>query len=310
MIDQGTSTQLDKKSYGVEFGYFVAEMNQFYLHNPKAGSTTMAMLWALIEGFEPTTVCDTAPWPELQWEQSIHSLTWRLRGIYVALPEALKYHVSVSPNVDRVGFVRDPIERFWSAWVSKVLTREPAYRHLDPQVSDYSSQQWIQRIREPRLLVQEFRRFVKDFLLRNLPASRDEHFLPQAEIFGEAVTNSEFHHVSQLASHLSRLESFYGLEIPTNLKNANKGLRQIPGLLSATQYRDLQDFYEADYRLWGSLFKVTSKRFPQNWSRFELDILIQKVLNAQRLSVVWDERTRLLEELSVLTARVEAKIED
>lgn len=239
----------------------------------------------IVEGFDPTAVCDLTTWPEIKWEQAVHSYTWKLRNIYINLPEAVQDYVIHSDDVRKVGFVREPLERFWSAWASKVLVREPPYRHLSLEASESSSTEWLIRVRGTNSVVKEFRRFVDDFL-EDGPATEEIHFFPQTELYGDFLDTAEFYDLRFLVGHQDRVNTFYGVELPHEFIRSNSSLPPINGLLSESQRIALQAHYRSDYEQWSHLFGEASKISKSSWSTTELESVANNVRSTQRLSSV------------------------
>ena len=144
---------------------------------PKAGST--AVLWALLELVEldPTafrqsrklettralTIHDLSIWGG---EHRIDNRAQDASTIF-ASPEWLAFTI-----------VRDPVPRLWSAWVSKVLVRDPRF------VAAFGDEPWFPvSVSTADEVVRAFRAFVE--VLPERPAEwHDPHWSSQAELAG------------------------------------------------------------------------------------------------------------------------------
>ena len=148
-----------------------------YVPIPKAGST--AVLWALLElvdleedvfarsgKLETTralTIHDASVWG------GAYRLTGRAGGASAifAADDWLAFTI-----------VRDPVPRLWSAWVSKVLVRDPRF------VAAYGDEPWFpESVSTADEVVGAFRSFVE--ALQERPADwHDPHWSSQAELAG------------------------------------------------------------------------------------------------------------------------------
>ena len=154
------------------------EVELLYVPVPKAGST--ALLWALLglaelesEAFNGSTklevtraltIHDTTIWG------SAHRLASRSDEDVAALFESADWLT--------VTVVREPVRRIWSAWVSKILLRDPRF------VAAYGGEDWFP---DPplsaRQVVASFRRFV-DVLADRPEEWHDPHWSSQADLVG------------------------------------------------------------------------------------------------------------------------------
>lgn len=149
-----------------------------YVPVPRAGST--AILWALAasEGLSREHFA-TSEKLEVTRALTVHDLTrWGDARLLAArsgrqLDEALG-----SDSWLRFTVVREPVRRLWSAWVTKILLRDPRF------VAAFGSEDWFPRgLSRADEVVQAFRRFVS--VLADRPASwHDPHWSAQADLVG------------------------------------------------------------------------------------------------------------------------------
>lgn len=195
------------------------DLRLLYVPVPKAGST--AILWALAKVAELQT-SDVRRSRKLEVTRALaihdasiwgasHRLTGRSNG---EVEQILR-----SDEWFRLTVVREPLRRLWSAWVSKVLVRDPRF------VRAFGNEDWFPR--QPRTandVVESFRRFVS--ILPTRPDEwHDPHWSPQVDVLG--LSAIEYGHVGRLERFdetLSLLADYVGargrtLEPPPSSEN-------------------------------------------------------------------------------------------
>ena len=170
-----------------------------YVPVPKAGST--AMLWALLELVELERDDFTrSPKLEVTPSLTIHDTTiWGgkhgLRG---------RDARAIFDSDDWLTFtlVRDPLPRIWSAWVSKIMLRDPRF------VAAYGDEEWFPKTPgSAEEIVEAFRRFVA--VLVDLPSDlHDPHWSSQAELLGiGSLTYDVVGRIEDLPAALERVDA-------------------------------------------------------------------------------------------------------
>jgi hypothetical protein len=147
-----------------------------YVPVPKAGST--AVLWALAEaiGLDRDRFRGSAKL-ETTRALTIHDLSvWgRERMLAARSPDEIARVVG-SGEWLTFTVVREPVRRIWSAWVEKLLLRDPRF------VSMYGQEDWFPPVPESASdVVASFRRFT-DELLRRPDSWHDPHWACQADL--------------------------------------------------------------------------------------------------------------------------------
>ena len=133
-----------------------------------------------------------------------------------------------APDWLRFTVVREPLRRLWSAWVSKILAREPRFvaffGHMDwfPAVPDSSDD-----------VLESFRRFVRGLPARD-PDEHDPHWVSQADLLGwEEVEYGYVGRAEDLTAAMDLLRGrlvAHGLVLPP-LETANRSLLPyVPGV--------------------------------------------------------------------------------
>jgi Sulfotransferase family len=146
-----------------------------YVPVPKAGST--AMLWALLElvELEPEDFLMSTKL-EVTRSLTVHDLTiWRKDQLAHARSRRALFE---SDDWLTFTLIREPVRRLWSAWVSKVLVRDPRF------VAAYGDESWFPEPPESADdVVRSFRFFVE--VLVDRPAEwHDPHWSSQADLVG------------------------------------------------------------------------------------------------------------------------------
>jgi hypothetical protein len=273
------------------FAYFDRRSSVLILHNPKCASTSLRTFCALTEGIDVSKVCDEAIFGEVRWEQAIYSIL--LANDWRNLIEEDRSEVILSDTIRKVGIIRDPAARAWSAWLSKVAVREPAFRYLCPRSASYSTSEWLFRLRDLPSALAEFERFALD-LADGSPASSDPHFAPQVEVFRDFLTLAEFVDITQVDRLLAQLESHHPGTPPTPPLNESGFGTPLNQFTEATTAA-LSDFYGSDYSHFGfERERAGSSSSPssEEWLDF-MPSVEMRVRHAQRLAVTADALAQL-----------------
>ena len=156
-------------------GVVLDDVRLVYVPVPKAGST--AVLWALLELVE-LDAYDFWESPKLEVTRSltIHDLT--IWGKHRLAQRARSAELFESEEWLTFTVVREPVRRIWSAWVSKILLRDPRF------VALYGGEDWFPAPpRSADELVGGFRSFVA--ALADRPSEwHDPHWSSQADLIG------------------------------------------------------------------------------------------------------------------------------
>jgi hypothetical protein len=166
------------------------DLRLLYVPVPKAGST--AILWALAKaaGLRTRDFLHSHKL-EVTRALAIHDASiWGASHRLTGRSTEKVAHILRSDDWFRLTLVRDPVRRLWSAWVSKMLVRDPRF------VRAFGNEDWFPR--QPRAasdVVESFRRFVSI-----LPARADEwhdpHWSAQVDVLG--LPAIEYGHVGRL----------------------------------------------------------------------------------------------------------------
>ena len=151
-----------------------------YVPVPKAGST--AILWALA-GLAGLSSEDFARSRKLEVTRSLAVHDMSIWGSSHQLAGRTSTEIEWILGSDewfRISVVREPVRRLWSAWVSKVLMRDPRF------VTAFGAEEWFpQQPASSTDVIESFRRFVH--ILPRRPADwHDPHWLSQADLIGTA----------------------------------------------------------------------------------------------------------------------------
>jgi hypothetical protein len=223
------------------------ELRLLYAPVPKAGST--AVLWALA-GAAKLTPDDFARSrdPEVTRELTVHDLSIWGRA------HALRYRRAEEANRAltrddwfRFTIVREPVGRIWSAWVSKLLVRDPQFTPA------FAREDWFPSIPEtPEDIVDAFRRFV---LVLPSQERLDPHWRPQVDLVGAgAVDYAHVGRFERLDETLAVLEAHveaHGRKL-ARAPNANPSLLPFePALLDDEAYEVCASFTARDRETFG-----------------------------------------------------------
>jgi hypothetical protein len=131
------------------------DLRVLYLAMPKAGCTTV--LWALADlAGIPAEAFERSTWPGVYPALTVHDMSVWGEGHRLAdYSGEERERILTEDGWLRFSAVRNPANRLWSAWQSKLLLREPRF------LAEYGEELWFPRLPErPEDLLTEFRRFV------------------------------------------------------------------------------------------------------------------------------------------------------
>ena len=169
-------------SHILQTAIVLEEQRLVYVPVPKAASTTI--LWALapLAGLSSDDFERSAKL-EVTRSLAIHDLTvWGGSRLLAGRSSREVEEILSSRDWFRFTVVRDPTRRLWSAWVSKILVRDPRF------VAAFGHEDWFpEPPASPRDVVDSFRRFLGALSERSADW-HDPHWSPQSELVSvEAV---------------------------------------------------------------------------------------------------------------------------
>lgn len=190
-----------------------------FLPIPKAGCTSV--LWLLAElaavPLKSFTYSDMAePSPALV----VHDMNrWRDENRFSKYEDDERERILTEEGWFRFTVVRNPAERLWSAWQSKLLFREPRF------TATFGDEPWFPRVPErPSDLVEDFRRFVG--ALETDPP-HDVHWAVQHELV-EQLPLEHVGRVEELGETLRLLRAHVGDAWPAETHRENRTPFSIP----------------------------------------------------------------------------------
>jgi hypothetical protein len=162
-------------THALESGIVLSELRVLYVPVPKAASTTILWTLARLAGLEAAAF-ERSTKLEVTRELAVHDLSiWGSEHVLAGRSDAEVEEILRSERWFRFTVVREPTRRLWSAWVSKLLVRDPRF------VATYGQEDWFPaRARSSGDVVAAFRRFVR-VLPARAPEWHDPHWAPQAE---------------------------------------------------------------------------------------------------------------------------------
>ncbi len=179
-----------------------------YVPAPKAASTTV--LWALarLVGLSAADFERSAKL-EVTRALAIHDLSvWGRSRLLVGRSAREIQEILTSADWFRFTVVRDPTRRLWSAWVSKLLVRDPRF------VAVYADEDWFPATpSSSRDVVDSFRRFVS-VLPDHETEWHDPHWSPQSALV--SIDTVAYDHVGRserLNETLEAVSDHLGVEV-------------------------------------------------------------------------------------------------
>jgi sulfotransferase famil protein len=206
-----------------------------FLPMPKAACTSV--LWALAElaGMTPEDF-DGSTLPEPSAALTVHDMNaW-------APDHRFSHYEGEMEGWLRFTVVRDPWRRLWSAWVSKLLLREPRF------VAQYGEQPWFPREPEDAAaIVEDFRRFVAAV---GAGEAEDVHWAVQHDLSSQ-LPLTHVGRAERLSDTMRLLYEHVGTEpAPAARRNASP-LALPPDAYDAESAETVRRFYAADFAEFG-----------------------------------------------------------
>lgn len=233
---------------------------------PKAGST--AILWVLAElaGLTSDDFADSRKL-EVTRQLAVHDMSiWgrshRLEGLS---PKEVELILG-SDEWFRFSVVREPVRRLWSAWVSKILMRDPRF------VRTFGGEDWFpQQPSSWEDVVELFRQFVR-ILPRRPTDWHDPHWSPQVDLMGLAdVEYSHAGRVEQLEDTFAVLRDYLssrGAQLPLPERANPSLLPFVSGLLDASALDASNLWVACDREAFGYLPPAGAEEGPdERWRK-------------------------------------------
>lgn len=269
--------------YVLSNSYFLQKSNLLILHLAKSAGTTLLFEFFRMEGLDPELICERTAHPEAAWEQGVWSGRHLLRGCFENLNDDQKQLCLHGREIRRIVFVREPVERLWSAWVSKIVVGEPAFAGWRDEIHGDFDRVEISKSTSSRRLAEYFDEFV-NFLSSSPALLQDPHFLPQAIQLGSRPTDTEVFDILDLQPIMS---SYIKSSLFSPSRGRNKTRQLLPGpLMIDSTARRIWDLYQDDYCEFGYLWPDYQERIKELSSFPEYPVaeeLVSRVRAARRL---------------------------
>lgn len=227
-----------------------------FLPMPKAACTSV--LWALAElaGMtEEDFAGSTLPEPSVAL--TVHDMNaWAPDHRLSAYEGEVRRAVLEEDGWLRFTVVRDPWRRLWSAWVSKLLLREPRF------VAAYGEQPWFPRVPLTAAdVVDDFQRFVDA-----LGDAEDVHWAVQHEL-SRQLPLGHVGRAERLGETLSLLYEHVGAPVPLTQRRNVSPLALAPHAYDEATAAIVRSRYAADFEAFGYDEARPDAGLPRVWER-------------------------------------------
>ncbi|MGH2967691.1 MAG: sulfotransferase family 2 domain-containing protein, partial [Solirubrobacteraceae bacterium] len=220
------------------------ELRVLFLPTPKAGCTSVLWLLADMARIPPATF-EHSSGPEPSPALSVHDMRrWPPACRFSELAPEERGEILRAGDWLRFSLVRNPADRLWSAWQSKLLLREPRF------VEAFGDAPWFPRVpRLPAEVIEDFRAFVAAV---GRGEAHDVHWSVQASLVAQ-LPLTHLGRVERIADTLERLREHVGEDAwPGEEPRENATpLRLPPGGYDRECTEVLREVYEADFELFG-----------------------------------------------------------
>lgn len=213
-----------------------------FLPMPKAACTSVLWMLADLAGLPPDAFEDSTL-PEPAAALTVHDMNaWPPDHRLTEYAGEARERILGGDGWLRFTLVRDPWRRLWSAWLTKLLLREPRF------VSRYGDEPWFPRTPEgPAAVVDDFRRFVQAVATG---AAQDVHWAVQHDLASQLPLT----HVgrAERSEHtLALLQEHVGAPAPAPHRRNASPLALPPHAYDAATAAIVRDHFAADFAAYG-----------------------------------------------------------
>lgn len=275
-----------------------------YVATPKVACTSLKWWFAALEGYskELNQIDDCGESdPELIVHHS-HLVAPQVTGLTLAqLSEAI-----TSDEFYRFALVRNPYNRIFSAWQSKLLLREPL------QISAYRKYDFIYHpIEKMSDVAEAFELFLEHLSSVERPNYWDHHWTPQARLLRPDLLSYQrliqVENPGELSASLSQWIG--GSCDPLSGPRANEGvIPYLPELITNRSRDILQEIYSEDFDLFGYDLNPPKARVFFNSDQYSVALKAIKMIRARH--AVLEARSVRLQKLLHATDDFQRSVDD
>ncbi|MBZ9755786.1 glycoside hydrolase family 99-like domain-containing protein [Mesorhizobium sp. ESP6-5] len=252
--------------------YLSKQYRILYVSTPKVACTSLKWWFACLEGYAQALhgIADSDESdPDLVVHES-HKVAPHVTGLKQEdLSEALS-----SDSYFRFAVVRNPYERLFSAWQSKILVREPHQARLYP-----NSEFLHYPVNDERDIAAAFEAFLEHLAANEAPSYWDHHWTPQADLLRpDLITYSQIAKIEQAPELSKALVDWIGQYVPDpfGVRRANESLiPYAPEFLTNRSAELIASLYSVDFDIFGYERTPPSRR--KAFSREQLDVALKAI---------------------------------
>lgn len=238
--------------------YVSQKYKLYYVATPKVACTSLKWWFAELEGVD-VSLHDTRRSGETEPDLVIHEYFHRIAPSVTGLDRRILADVLCSDDFFSFAVVRNPFERIFSAWQSKV------FLHVPMQIGAYLETEFLNReINSSYDIALSFEGFLEHIKAKEWPTFIDHHWMTQTEVlrFGK-IKYSQISKIEEsdelwrdIASHIMK----YGGHMPA-MKRANESLLPFSSKFITKRSAGLiRELYEIDFHNFGYSFELPLKQ--------------------------------------------------
>jgi hypothetical protein len=247
-----------------------AKYKLLYVATPKVACTSLKWWFAELEGYtkELRKITDSAETdPDLIIHDSFYKVAPNVTGLS---PEALLKPLALD-NYFRFAVVRNPYNRIFSAWQSKLLLREPL------QITPYINYSFYkQPIKNAIDIAAAFEGFLEHIAANEAPNFLDVHWIPQVDLLRPDLINySKLVKIENAKELSNALSEWLGARFvdPFASRTANESLiPYLPELITARSAELIRLLYSRDFSIFGYSEEIPPAKEVFSADQFSLAI--------------------------------------
>lgn len=252
--------------------YFSKRHRLLYVSTPKVASTSLKWWFASLEGYGQVLRASNET-EESDLELSIHENFQKVAPHVMGLNLEGLLEALTSDAYFRFAVVRNPYERIFSAWQSKLLLREPL------QDTSYVQSEFFHHpIERESDILAAFEGFLEHLASNEAPSFWDPHWTPQASLLRpELISYSKLTQIENAGELREALGEWLEGWVPNPfaMRTNESLIPYLPDFISKRSAELIRTLYANDFDVFGYSMQIPSA--AENFTAVQLDLAIKAI---------------------------------